>query len=1122
MSSSTVTATSSSGGMPNSLATSVPARRSSHNAPGPISGSSATNHQNRYSDSQLPSTLPSQQRKDSKWEILTSLEQGATYNLKPEAYADFLTKRRKWPLKGWYKRYFLLEKGVLTYGKSPEELKRGRTHGKINLGEAVISFKTEGLRIDINDEVVIHHLKAPDDTRFFLWKEKLKQHTYFKQDQQAKNGSGSAGTGTLSPEAVSPRSSLQRGLRGPGGLVAPGPGGGANAVNCRSLKELENMDQRMTDQLVSIQQHAVSLGLLAQKFEDEAMIIHSNSSHQTTKQKLFGRNPLRKKKVQMAVVSPGSTLQKDSDVGLGGGGSISPQPPHDPATDTEEMPANFQGQFVRPTSLPEAALSNINSYGAGSPVFVGKHMHHMPLSGKNSVTSTLSYGGESVSPNQPHPPPSTSSAVSTLSTTSTLCQSVGNNNGGGPPTRDELISVLQDLQSEISHLSQSYSADREKLKDYIEKDIVQSQKFQQRTATLGSSAPSSMAYYQTLRSNLSLAMQQNAQLREKLGRIYAEAADLPAPIQMPPSAAPPGHADSLMRGAVAPNALAASLAGTLGHQTMSFSSESEFWDAEEYNTADDASSTSSSDMDDRDMEDLEVDDDGACNMDRRDNFEDGDGSVTEEDSEDDSETGDDFAEAEGNEVDPSSTKALEDPDPEASVNAATSSAVPEEVALKSASMRRRMLGTGRRHQLPAISPTSTGLNLWNLLCKNIGKDLSKISMPVTLNEPLSVLQRLCEELEYSELLDKAASSDFGLDRMKWVAAFAVSAYGYCNDRAGHKPFNPLLGETFECVRDDKGFKYIAEQVSHHPPITACHAQSERWTWWQDFRVKTKFWGKSMEFQPEGSVSVELHLKDSPWNEVYTWNKVTTCIHNLFSGSDRWADLYGECVIKCRKKWKETSTPAAASAPSAKKERPLSVCQIEFLSGAGSYWSSASKRHEVRGTIKDDKGKVVQNIFGKCTEALYCGDGLSSRLIWRPCTLPEDNAVFYGFSRFAVELNEVSSNERGLLPPTDTRFRPDQRCLEEGKIVEAEALKLKLEQAQRERRQLNEESGQIHRPVWFTRHSDSTERAAGSSLSSSSSTDQWRFNGDYWNIRKETGFCSETDDDNVIPKFIALW
>ena len=49
--------------------------------------------------------------------------------------------------------------------------------------------------------------------------------------------------------------------------------------------------------------------------------------------------------------------------------------------------------------------------------------------------------------------------------------------------------------------------------------------------------------------------------------------------------------------------------------------------------------------------------------------------------------------------------------------------------------------------------------------------------------------------------------------MTLVAAFAVSAYGYCTARAGHKPFNPLLGETFECIRDDKGFKYIAEQVN---------------------------------------------------------------------------------------------------------------------------------------------------------------------------------------------------------------------------------------------------------------------------------------------------------------------
>ena len=33
-----------------------------------------------------------------------------------------------------------------------------------------------------------------------------------------------------------------------------------------------------------------------------------------------------------------------------------------------------------------------------------------------------------------------------------------------------------------------------------------------------------------------------------------------------------------------------------------------------------------------------------------------------------------------------------------------------------------------------------------------------------------------------------------------------------------------------------------------------------------------------------------------YNEHYTWNKVTTCIHNLLGGQ-RWVDHYGETVIE---------------------------------------------------------------------------------------------------------------------------------------------------------------------------------------------------------------------------------
>jgi hypothetical protein len=41
-------------------------------------------------------------------------------------------------------------------------------------------------------------------------------------------------------------------------------------------------------------------------------------------------------------------------------------------------------------------------------------------------------------------------------------------------------------------------------------------------------------------------------------------------------------------------------------------------------------------------------------------------------------------------------------------------------------------------------------------------------------------------------------------------------------------------------------------------------------------------------------------------------------------------------------------------------------------------------------------------------------------------MPEDHTLYYGFSRFAIELNEIDAKELNLYPPTDSRLRPDQR------------------------------------------------------------------------------------------------
>lgn len=45
-----------------------------------------------------------------------------------------------------------------------------------------------------------------------------------------------------------------------------------------------------------------------------------------------------------------------------------------------------------------------------------------------------------------------------------------------------------------------------------------------------------------------------------------------------------------------------------------------------------------------------------------------------------------------------------------------------------------------------------------------------------------------------------------------VAAFAVSGYTSCAENRVQKPFNPLLGETYEADYPDKGIRFLAEKV----------------------------------------------------------------------------------------------------------------------------------------------------------------------------------------------------------------------------------------------------------------------------------------------------------------------
>lgn len=96
-----------------------------------------------------------------------------------------------------------------------------------------------------------------------------------------------------------------------------------------------------------------------------------------------------------------------------------------------------------------------------------------------------------------------------------------------------------------------------------------------------------------------------------------------------------------------------------------------------------------------------------------------------------------------------------------------------------------------------------------------------------------------------------------------------------------KPFNPMLGETYELDRlDTLGFRLMAEQVSHHPPVTAFTAEApDSFTFNGSVYPKLKFWGPSIEIQPKGLLSLTLHR----FQETYTWNNVNCSVHNLVMG-----------------------------------------------------------------------------------------------------------------------------------------------------------------------------------------------------------------------------------------------
>lgn len=381
------------------------------------------------------------------------------------------------------------------------------------------------------------------------------------------------------------------------------------------------------------------------------------------------------------------------------------------------------------------------------------------------------------------------------------------------------------------------------------------------------------------------------------------------------------------------------------------------------------------------------------------------------------------------------------------------------------------LHPGQRTKLPASYPSPRDVSIWEIIKPNIGRDFSRFSVPVFMNEPISFLQRLSENTQYNNLLVKAAQADSEIERIELVTAFAVATASANYDRLS-KPFNPMLLETFELERHD--VRFLAEQVSHHPPISAIYAESEHYIVEGTVAPQMSFWMTRLTAHPHARI--KLTFKAS--GDEYWWDAPKCTIFNVIMG---------------RMYMNFTSNIVVSSSGD---------CSSTICFDSRGYGRTKDSEVHFEGHIQDGKTKI-KAIYGNWTlfaatcdwdtfkqnrkeyiKAFHQANGdeapivEGSKVIWIANALPELYEEQFHFSHFSLSLNEMYDEMDSTLPPTDCRRRKDMKCLENGDLEKAEEWKRIYEQSQRDRKS----NGTGQTAKWFTYNRD---------------TQQWAYNGDYW-------------------------
>ena len=365
----------------------------------------------------------------------------------------------------------------------------------------------------------------------------------------------------------------------------------------------------------------------------------------------------------------------------------------------------------------------------------------------------------------------------------------------------------------------------------------------------------------------------------------------------------------------------------------------------------------------------------------------------------------------------------------------------------------------------------------NIVKEMIASATQNKPAPVYFNEPLSICQKQCEQFLYLDLLKKVADESKNKSlQLGYISAFIIGEI-FLGLSRNLKPFNAIIGETYEFFDNKNQFRYYSEQVCHKPQITAFIGETPEFALYGDTKNSTSF--KILKGAMELSFKNKIHLHIKTTNDHFTYNKPNIMIKGFLKPPIH-NDYSGTTIIE-------------------NELFPENKAEIKFIEES---WTN-STLGLFEGKIYNDN-KIVYLIKGNWTDKIYLieNDNKENQIELLKIEknqeyLKNGNDNNYFLPKFCYNLNYMDKNLEKNLPKNDSRFRMDMRFLEEKEETD-EAQKYKEKYEEKQRKELNNDK---HKILFFEeKFNDETGE------------NYFIPNGKYWELKKNNQLQNNINSD----------